>query len=275
MPLLSQGVGVQLTRLCYSLQGLSVTTIRVHDATALAGLFRYQVSCSCCNSNQGSASAFAGRFRFSVSSSCCDSNQGFASAFAGHFRYQVSCSCCNSNQGVAAAFAGSFSHDHTSLLWDLERRILKRSSLRRSGMTSSDQASRSEVSDALSMPSLRVCAPTPPGFSQCGLCGASAQDHDLRSLLRSPNQRRIWRQLVRVVIACLSISPVRRRGRGLRSVHGELRRAYRAFITCWQTETGLLLPTGMLPAPYGLALPQSAHFVAVAISADIAVVSSR
>ena len=94
-------------------------------------------------------------------------------------------------------------------------------------------------------------------------------------LLRSPNQRRIWRQLVRVVIACLSISPVRRRGRGLRSVHGELRRAYRAFITCWQTETGLLLPTGMLPAPYGLALPQSAHFVAVAISADIAVVSSR
>ena len=44
---------------------------------------------------------------------------------------------------------------------------------------------------------------------------------------------------------------------------------------CWQTETGLLLPTGMLPAPYGLALPQSAHFVAVAISADIAVVSSR
>ena len=57
-------------------------------------------------------------------------------------------------------------------------------------------------------------------------------------------------------------------------MHGELRRAYRAFITCWQTETGLLLPTGMLPAPYGLALPQSAHFVAVAISADIAVVSS-
>ena len=94
-------------------------------------------------------------------------------------------------------------------------------------------------------------------------------------LLRSPNQRRIWRQLVRVVIACLSISPVRRRGRGLRSAHWELRRAYRAFITCWQTETGLLLPTGMLPAPYGLALPQSAHFVAVAISADIAVVSSR
>ena len=78
----------------------------------------------------------------------------------------------------------SFSHDHTSLLWDLERRILKRSSLRRSGMTSSDQASRSEVSDALSMPSLRVCAPTPPGFSQCGLCGASAQDHDLRSCVR-------------------------------------------------------------------------------------------
>ena len=95
------------------------------------------------------------------------------------------------------------------------------------------------------------------------------------SLQSPPNQRRIWRQLVRVVIACLSISPVRRRGRGLRSVHGELRRAYRAFITCWQTETGLLLPTGMLPAPYGLALPQSAHFVAVAISADIAVVSSR
>ena len=184
MPLLSQGVGVQLTRLCYSLQGLSVTTIRVHDATALAGLFRYQVSCSCCNSNQGSASAFAGRFRFSVSSSCCNRNQGFAFAFARRFRYQVSCSCCNSNQGVAAAFAGSFSHDHTSLLWDLERRILKRSSLRRSGMTSSDQASRSEVSDALSMPSLRVCAPTPPGFSQCGLCGASAQDHDLRSCVR-------------------------------------------------------------------------------------------
>ena len=94
------------------------------------------------------------------------------------------CSCCNSNQGVAAAFAGSFSHDHTSLLWDLERRILKRSSLRRSGMTSSDQASRSEVSDALSMPFLRVCAPTPPGFSQCGLCGASAQDLDLRSCVR-------------------------------------------------------------------------------------------
>ena len=100
------------------------------------------------------------------------------------FRYQVSCSCCNSNQGVAAAFAGPFSHDHTSLLWDLERRILKRSSLRRSGMTSSDQASRSEVSDTLSMPFLRVCAPTPPGFSQCGLCGASAQDLDLRSCVR-------------------------------------------------------------------------------------------
>ena len=54
----------------------------------------------------------------------------------------------------------------------------------RRGMTSSDQASRSEVSDALSMPSLRVCAPTPPGFSQCGLCGASAQDLDLRSCVR-------------------------------------------------------------------------------------------
>ena len=104
---------------------------------------------------------------------------------------------------------------------------------------------------------LRVCAPTrPPGcFSQCGLCGASAQDLDLRSLLRSPNQRRIWRQLVRVVIACLSISPVRRRGRGLRSVHGELRRAHRASVTCWPTETGLLLPTGMLPVPYGPASP--------------------
>ena len=71
-----------------------------------------------------------------------------------------------------------------SIVLGLGRRILKRSSLRRSGMTSSDQASRSEVSDALSMPSLRVCAPTPPGFSQCGLCGASAQDLDLRSCVR-------------------------------------------------------------------------------------------
>ena len=232
------------------------------------------MSCSCCNSNQGSASAFAGRFRFSVSSSCCNRNQGFAFAFARRFRYQVSCSCCNSNQGVAAAFAGSFSHDHTSLLWDLERRILKRSSLRRSGMTSSDQASRSEVSDALSMPSLRVCAPTPPGFSQCGLCGASAQDHDLRSCVRliSAGSGASLSALSSPASASLRsvVAAV-----GFAACTGSCAGAYRAFITCWQTETGLLLPTGMLPAPYGLALPQSAHFVAVAISADIAVVSSR
>ena len=98
-----------------------------------------------------------------------------------------------------------------------------------------------------------MCAHATRVFAVWPLRSLSARSRS--PLLRSPNQRRIWRQLVRVVIACLSISPVRRRGRGLRSVHGELRRAYRAFITCWQTETGLLLPTGMLPAPYGLAPP--------------------
>ena len=175
-----------------------------------------------------------------------------AAAPAGHFRYQVSCSCCNSNQGVAAAFfAGPFSHDHTSLLWDLERRILKRSSLRRSGMTSSDQASRSEVSDALSMPSLRVCAPTPPGLSQCGLCGASAQDLDLRSCVRliSAGSGASLSALSSPASASLRsvVSAV-----GFTACRGSCA-AYRAFITCWQTETGLLLPTGMLPAPYGLA----------------------
>ena len=96
-----------------------------------------------------------------------------------------------------------------------------------------------------------MCAHATRVFAVWPLRSLSARSRS--PLLRSPNQRRIWRQLVRVVIACLSISSVRRRGRGLRSVHGELRRAYRAFITCWQTETGLLLPTGMLPAPCGLA----------------------
>ena len=38
--------------------------------------------------------------------------------------------------------------------------------------------------DTLSMPFLRVCAPTPSGFSQCGFCGVSAQDLDLRSCVR-------------------------------------------------------------------------------------------
>ena len=95
--------------------------------------------------------------------------------------------------------------------------------------------------------------PTPPGFSQCGLCGAPAQDLDLRSCVR------LWISAGSGASLSALSSPASAslrsvaRGRGLRSAHGELRRAYRAFITCWQTETGLLLPTGMLPAPYGLA----------------------
>ena len=101
-----------------------------------------------------------------------------------------------------------------------------------------------------------MCAHATRVFAVWPLRSLSARSRS--PLLRSPNQRRIWRQLVRVVIACLSISPVRRRGRGLRSVHGKLRRAYRAFITCWQTETGLPLPAGMLPVPYGLALGRGA-----------------
>ena len=47
---------------------------------------------------------------------------------------------------------------------------------------------------------------------------------------------------------------------------------YRALL---KFQLYLRKKNAILPAPYGLALPQSAHFVAVAISADIAVVSSR
>ena len=111
-------------------------------------------------------------------------------------------------------------------------------------MTSSDQASRSEVSDALSMPSLRVCAPTPPGFSQCGLCGASAQDRrlaifDLRFKLSLHGADSGACSPASCSSALASSRVCLGRSRGLAAGAQAARAArYMGRKTCWGSETG-------------------------------------
>ena len=120
-------------------------------------------------------------------------------------------------------------------------------------------------------------APT-KNVTQCGICGASAQDRrlaifDLRFKLSlhgadsgacSPASSSSALASSRV---CLG------RSRGLAAGAQAARAArYMGRKTCWGSETGYYY---LRHATHRLALPQSAHRVAVALSACIAVVSSR
>ena len=126
---------------------------------------------------------------------------------------------------------------------------------------------------------VRKCAHLSRVFvTQCGICGASAQDRrlaifDLRFKLSlhgadsgacSPASSSSALASSRV---CLG------RSRGLAAGAQAARAArYMGRKTCWGSETGYYY---LRHATHRLALPQSAHRVAVALSACIAVVSSR
>ena len=126
---------------------------------------------------------------------------------------------------------------------------------------------------------VRKCAHLSRVFvTQCGICGASAQDRrlaifDLRFKLSlhgadsgacSPASSSSALASSRV---CLGRS--RGLAAGAQAAHAA---RYMGRKTCWGSETGYYY---LRHATHRLALPQSAHRVAVALSACIAVVSSR